>query len=315
MHRPDSSEESDEDALMVGTNFKVSNRHRQTPLWLRLFQVGKKLAAGNFGELRIGKNLLTGEPVAIKLEAMKCKVPTLPLEYRFYKMLGATEGIPKIFYFGPCGKYIALVMELLGPSLEEMFNLCERRLSLKTTIQCALSMITRIEHVHSKKLIYRDVKPENFLLGRPGSPKENVIHLVDFGLSKEYIDPETGKHIPFRTGKSLTGTARYMSINTHMGNEQSRRDDLEALGYIFVLFLKSRLPWQGLQVDDVRERYKRIGEIKKVVPIEVLCEGFPGEFATYLRYVRRLDFAEDPNYGYLKRLFSDLYDRNFSDDG
>lgn len=278
-------------------------------------KVGKKLGAGNFGELRVGKNLMTGDPVAIKLELKRCKVPTLPLEYRFYRMLGNTEGIPRIHYFGPCGHYIALVMDLLGPNLEEMFNLCERKLTVKTTTQCALQMITRLEHVHSRKLIYRDIKPENFLLGRPKSSKADVIHLVDFGLSKEYIDQETGKHIPFRTNKSLTGTARYMSINTHQGKEQSRRDDLEALGYIFILFLKSRLPWQGLNAEDVRERYRKIGEIKKLVPIEVLCEGFPEEFATYLRYVRRLDFAEDPDYGYLKKLFSDLFARTFTEDG
>lgn len=277
--------------------------------------MGKKLGQGNFGELRVGKNLLTNEPVAVKLEPMRCKVPTLPLEYRFYKMIGHCEGIPRIHYFGPCGKYIALVMDLLGPSLEEMFNLCDRKLTLKTTLQCAQQMISRIEHLHSRKLIYRDVKPENFLLGYPKSPKANVIHLIDFGLSKEYIDPETNKHIPFRTGKSLTGTARYMSINTHLGKEQSRRDDLEALGYIFVLFLKSKLPWQGLQADDVRERYRKIGEIKRVIPIEVLCESLPEEFATYLRYVRRLEFSEEPDYNYLRRLFADLFARQFVDDG
>ena len=258
---------------------------------------------------------MTGEAVAIKLELINCKIPTLPLEYRFYKMLGSAEEFPKIYYFGPCGKYNALVMELLGPSLEDMFDLCERKFSLKTTIQCAIQMISRIEHVHSRNLIYRDVKPENFLLGQPKTLKANVIHLVDYGLSKEYIDSTTKEHIPFREGKPLTGTARYMSINTHLGKEQSRRDDLEALGYIFILFLKSELPWQGLRAESIKERYQLIGYTKRTIPIEKLCESLPSEFATYLRYVRRLDFQEKPNYNYLKKLFTNLHERHFVDDG
>ncbi|CAG8534432.1 6204_t:CDS:2, partial [Acaulospora colombiana] len=178
------------------------------------------------------------------------------------------------------------------------------------------SPLTRVQAIHEKNHIYRDIKPDNFLIGRPGTKNANVIHVVDFGMAKQYRDPKTKQHIPYRERKSLSGTARYMSINTHLGREQSRRDDLEALGHVFMYFLRGGLPWQGLKAATNKQKYEKIGEKKQSTPIKELCEGFPEEFGTYLHYVRKLGFEDNPDYDYLRELFTKvLKNSNEAEDG
>lgn len=268
------------------------------------YRVGKKIGEGSFGVIFEGTNLLNNQQVAIKFEPRKSDAPQLRDEYRTYKILVGCPGIPNVYYFGQEGLHNILVIDLLGPSLEDLFDHCNRRFSIKTVVMVAKQMLSRVQTIHEKNLIYRDIKPDNFLIGRPNTKAANVIHVVDFGMAKQYRDPKTKQHIPYRERKSLSGTARYMSINTHLGREQSRRDDLEALGHVFMYFLRGGLPWQGLKAATNKQKYEKIGEKKQTTAIKDLCDGFPEEFNKYLSYVRNLGFEDTPDYDYLRDLFT-----------
>ncbi|KAK3772612.1 hypothetical protein RRG08_027345 [Elysia crispata] len=271
------------------------------------YRLGRKIGSGSFGDIYLGTDISNGEEVAIKLECVKTKHPQLHIESKIYRMMQGGVGIPTIKWCGAEGDYNVMVMELLGPSLEDLFNFCSRKFSLKTVLLLADQLISRIEYIHSKNFIHRDVKPDNFLMGL--GKKGNLVYIIDFGLAKKYRDARTHQHIPYRENKNLTGTARYASINTHLGIEQSRRDDMESLGYVFMYFLRGSLPWQGLKAATKRQKYERISEKKMSTPIEELCKTFPSEFATYLNFCRSLRFDDKPDYSYLRQLFRNLFHR------
>uniref|UniRef100_A0A7N0TP60 non-specific serine/threonine protein kinase n=1 Tax=Kalanchoe fedtschenkoi TaxID=63787 RepID=A0A7N0TP60_KALFE len=271
------------------------------------FKLGRKIGSGSFGELYLGVNVQTGEEVAIKLEPVKTKHPQLHYESKLYMLLQGGTGIPHLKWFGVETDHNVMVIDLLGPSLEDLFNYCNRKLSLKTVLMLADQLINRVEYMHSRGFLHRDIKPDNFLMGL--GRKANQVYIIDYGLAKKFRDLQTHKHIPYRENKNLTGTARYASVNTHLGIEQSRRDDLESLGYVLMYFLRGSLPWQGLKAGTKKQKYDKISEKKVSTPIEVLCKSYPSEFLSYFHYCRSLRFEDKPDYSYLKRLFRDLFIR------
>ena len=207
-------------------------------------------------------------------------------EHDIYKRLLAENqladiGIPHVYYTAVEKDYTYMVMDLLGQSLEEIFAQRKRKLSLKSVVMISLQLIERIEYIHSKGILHRDIKPDNFLVGK--GARANKVYLIDFGLAKRFVK-ENG-HIQYRESKTLTGTARYASLNTHLGVEQSRRDDIECLAYVLFYFMKSSLPWQNMRARNKREKYERIMEKKMTTTYDELAKGIPREFALFLKFL------------------------------
>ena len=271
------------------------------------YRIGRKIGSGSFGDIYLATNIQTNEQLAVKLEKVNTAHPQLLYESRLYRLFQGEIGIPTLHWYGIEGSHNVLVMELLGSSLEDLLQSHKGKLNLRTVLLLAEQMITRIEYIHSKNFLHRDIKPDNFLMGL--GMKANIVYVIDFGLAKKYRDSKSNLHIPYREGKSMTGTARYASLNTSLGIEQARRDDIEGLGFVFLYLLRGSLPWQGLPGNTKTEKYRNIMERKLQTSIESLCAGFPNEFVVFIQYSRNLRFEDRPDYMYLRRLFRDLYIR------
>ena len=285
--------EKDKDEIRIDKDFTI-------------FQY-KLLGKGGFGHLFLGRSIHENSFIAIKVEEQSPR-SRLAWEYQILKELSDGEGIPKVYRLHRGKKHNYLIMQLLGKSLDKLFVDMKKKFSIKTVCMIAYQMVQRIEFVHSKGYIHRDVKPGNFLLGKNLDRKK--IYIIDFGLSKKYIDKSTNKHIIYKEGKGLTGTARYVSLNTHYGIEQSRRDDIEGIAYNLIYFAKGKLPWQGVKTKNKKEKHKKIMELKEEYNPDKLCEGLPEEFPTLLKYSRKLDFEEKPDYKNIKIMFKQLMNAN-----
>lgn len=260
----------------------------------------KKIGSGSFGEVYLAEHK-DGGYAAAKVED-KMKPARILNEYKIYKFLnksGFTVGLPKIYDFIETAGHNIMFMQLLGSSLEDLFNTYNRLFSLQTVLLIATQLIDLLKKLHTCHLIHRDIKPNNFLIGRED---KGQIYMMDFGLSKKYTSK--GKHIQFKDNKSLIGTARYASTNMHMGIEPTRRDDLESVGYMLIYFLKGKLPWQGLQKKKGVGNLEQIGQVKIWTSLNNLCSGLPDCFKDYLTYCKNLRYDQKPNYDYLIKLFN-----------
>ena len=277
------------------------------------YNIIRYISSGSFGDVFEGKHKKTGELVAIKIPIKNEErdgQQSLLEEARVYKKISNRDrGVADMKIVKSKDKKI-IIMDLLGPSLESLLTK-HKRFGMKTIISLAISMIDVIKHIHSCGYLHRDIKPDNFVIGYDDTSK---LFCIDFGLSKCYLK-RNGEHIEFSDKKKFCGTARYAGIAAHKNQEQSRKDDLESIGYILVYMYKGKLPWQGIKHKDKKERYRLIGEKKESVTEEELCEGMAKEFIVFLKYARNLDYDEKPHYSALKKMFVNLYkSRNYKND-
>ena len=266
------------------------------------YKLIKKLCSGAFGNIYLGYYIRNNSYVAIKTEPRKTPNQHLETEaYFLYSLKGI--GIPEILSYGRTKYYNVLVEPLLGKSLYHLYLDNNRHFEIKDICLIGIQIIDRLEWIHSKNVIHRDIKPDNFLIGE-NDP--NVLYLIDFGLSTKYRSSASGKHVKFGFTGKLTGTTKYSSANTIRGGEQSRKDDLESVAYMIIFFMKGDLPWEHIKSNNEINKYYKIYMMKKNLPVQQLCKGLPIQIYNFLKYVKGLTFEEQPDYNYLRSLFKAL---------
>uniref|UniRef100_A0A3Q7JDB1 non-specific serine/threonine protein kinase n=1 Tax=Solanum lycopersicum TaxID=4081 RepID=A0A3Q7JDB1_SOLLC len=270
------------------------------------YRIDRKLGKGGFGQVFVGRRANPPNPhertgpgaveVALKFEHRSSKGCNHgpPYEWQVYNALGGSHGIPRVHYKGRQGDYYIMVMDMLGPSLWDVWNNNAHTMSVEMVACIAIEAISILEKLHSRGYVHGDVKPENFLLGTPGTPDEKKLFLVDLGLATRWRDASTGLHVEYDQRPDVfRGTVRYASVHAHLGRTGSRRDDLESLAYTLIFLLRGRLPWQGYQGEN---KGFLVCKKKMASSPETLCCFCPAPFKHFVEYVVNLKFDEEPNY-------------------
>lgn len=272
------------------------------------YSIIEKIGQGSFGEVfKINDN--NGREFACKVEAKGSKLRLRGEAYIYKRFrIRNLNCVPIVYKYIRTPQYNLMIMQLLGESIDSLFVKNNRQLDCGTVMNIAINLISHFEQIHNVGIIHRDIKPNNFMFGL--KEKKNKLYVMDFGLSKKWYNRKTKSHIEYKSGRSLIGTARYASLNIHMGIEPSRRDDMESLGYMLIYLVKGSLPWQGLKKKTRNSRIDRIGEKKMSVNLRELCEDLPECFYEYINYTRNLQFTETPDYKYLKELFIESANKN-----
>jgi serine/threonine protein kinase len=276
-----------------------------------IFQTSNRIKTNSISNIFKGINKKSNEEIIIKIISEKTEFHNLIHEYSILKNFQECENFPKIFYYSKNEENIILITNYLGKNLEELIKIePTKHFSLKTTLMLSIKIIEIIKIFHEKNYIHRNIKPENFLIGKSNLSKLN---LIGFNLSKHY--KKNNIHISYKNNKSLIGTLRFSSIYSHFGFEQSRRDDLISLGYMIIYFIKGNLPWIGIKSKNIKEKINRIKEKKIEVTPNILCQNINFNIQSFFDYVLKLKFSETPNYEFLINLFlEDLKIHNFNND-
>ncbi|KAG1745581.1 putative casein kinase 1, delta [Suillus occidentalis] len=264
------------------------------------FRLEDILGSGSYAVVYRAQNFLNDDIVAIKLKPVTNKPSSVEHEHEILEQLEGGVGIPRVLWFGRESTHYALALDLLGPSLYDLFIACNHKFSLQTVVNLGDQLLSRLEYIHSHDIVHGDIKPHNVLVDH----SRQTTYIIDFGIAKKYWNNATKSHIPFRRGRHLTGTPAFASINNHLGLEPGRRDDLESLAYMLIYFLRGSLPW--LNSDHERLSSSVILERKGNTSIADLCGGIPAAFANILVYSRSLSFSEDPDYDHLRSFLHDL---------
>ena len=267
--------------------------------------LSKKLGEGAFGKIYECQNIKNKQTYAAKIEYHSAPNPQLYQESKMMTEMKGKLGFPTCYQVIYLKQELVMVTDLLGPNIQDiMDNIEGKKFTMKSTLLLTEQMLKRLRDLHEKGIIHRDMKPENFVIGK--GKNEKLIYMIDFGLSRHYLIEKTQQHIPMKSDRAIVGTLRYISMNCHEGLEVSRRDDLESLAYMMIHFVIGELPWMGIKAKSLGEKYKRVYEKKQETVPDDICKILPDEMKSFLQHILNLEFEEKPNYDYLEGLIKSL---------